>query len=177
MNDIWMGPDQEHFHREIYQSPFGNYLITTDDFKILSLDFIGKKTVRTNGAKLTSRVITQLNGYFEGKRKFFNLPMAMNSLSLFQQRVLNEINNIPYGETRSYKDIADALGTRSFQAIGTACGKNPFPLIIPCHRVIKDDGELGNYTPKPEIKKYLLDFERKNSKTYDRKDDQKDIYR
>ncbi len=159
MNDFWIAQEQDCFYREIFKAPYGNYLITTDEFKILSIDFIGKKIVKTNSSSLTTKVIKQFTQYFEGRRKFFALPLAMNSLTSFQQKVLEQINNVPYGKVISYKDICENLQTRSYQAVGSACGKNPFPLVIPCHRIIKSSGELGLYTPDPKIKQWLLTFE------------------
>ena len=79
-----------------------------------------------------------------------NLPLKGTE---FQIEVWEEISKIPYGETRTYKDLAIALGKpNSFRAVANACGKNPYPPIIPCHRVIRTDGELGGYSGKGGIK-------------------------
>ena len=79
-----------------------------------------------------------------------NLPLKGTE---FQIKVWEEISKIPYGETRTYKDLAIALGKpNSFRAVANACGKNPYPPIIPCHRVIRTDGELGGYSGKGGIK-------------------------
>ena len=90
-----------------------------------------------------------------------NLPLKGTE---FQIEVWEEISKIPYGETRTYKDLAIAIGKpKSFRAVANACGKNPSPPIIPCHRVVRTDGKLGGYSGKGGIKtkKKLLDQEQK----------------
>ena len=90
-----------------------------------------------------------------------NLPLKGTE---FQIEVWEEISKIPYGETRTYKDLAIAIGKpKSFRAVANACGKNPYPPIIPCHRVVRTDGKLGGYSGKGGIKakKKLLDQEQK----------------
>tara|TARA_B100001939_G_scaffold103969_1_gene89929 strand:+ start:976 stop:1254 length:279 start_codon:yes stop_codon:yes gene_type:complete len=90
-----------------------------------------------------------------------NLPLKGTE---FQIEVWEEISKIPYGETRTYKDLAIAIGKpKSFRAVANACGKNPYPPIIPCHRVVRSDGKLGGYSGKGGIKtkKKLLDQEQK----------------
>ena len=90
-----------------------------------------------------------------------NLPLKGTE---FQIKVWEEISKIPYGETRTYKDLAIAIGKpKSFRAVANACGKNPYPPIIPCHRVVRTDGKLGGYSGKGGIKtkKMLLQQEQK----------------
>ena len=90
-----------------------------------------------------------------------NLPLKGTE---FQIKVWEEISKIPYGETRTYKDLAIAIGKpRSFRAVANACGKTPSPPIIPCHRVVRTDGKLGGYSSKGGIKtkKMLLQQEQK----------------
>ena len=90
-----------------------------------------------------------------------NLPLKGTE---FQIEVWEEISKIPYGETRTYKDLAIAIGKpKSFRAVANACGKNPYPPIIPCHRVVRTDGKLGGYSGKGgmKTKKKLLDQEQK----------------
>lgn len=83
------------------------------------------------------------------------------NLTPFQTSVLLEISKIPFGETRTYKQIAEAIGKpKAVRAVGTACGKNPLPFIIPCHRVVQTSGKIGNYSMGgKEVKKKLLDLE------------------
>lgn len=99
--------------------------------------------------------------YFEGQR--LSLPVALQGTD-FQQRVWAAIASIPYGETRTYNDIAEIIGKpRAYRAVANACGANHVPLVIPCHRVVRKDGSLGGYALGPERKRYLLEMEKRNS--------------
>jgi methylated-DNA-[protein]-cysteine S-methyltransferase len=102
----------------------------------------------------------QLNEYFAGKRRDFDLPLAFHGTP-FQQRVWTALREIPYGETVSYGKLADELGQPSAaRAVGLANGKNPISVIVPCHRVVGSTGGLTGYGGGLERKRYLLDFER-----------------
>lgn len=112
--------------------------------------------------KLLLEAEKQLKEYFEGKRKEFSLPLEKNGTD-FQKKVWNALKKIPYGETRTYKDIAKVIGNeKASRAVGMANNKNNIPIIIPCHRVIGSNGSLIGYALGLEAKKYLLDLERKN---------------
>lgn len=88
------------------------------------------------------------------------VPLALLSTTPFVKKVWMAIAAIPFGETRSYSDIAKLIGhPQASRAVGTACGKNPYPLVIPCHRVISSDGSLGGFASCLKIKQALLDFE------------------
>ena len=103
----------------------------------------------------------QLNEYFQGKRKQFELPLDYTG-TLFQESVWRELQNIPYGETRSYEDIAVKIGNpRAVRAVGQANNKNPILLMIPCHRVIHKNGDISGFACGIETKKYLLELERR----------------
>jgi len=105
----------------------------------------------------------QLEAYFAGARRSFDLPLAPEATP-FQSRVLEALRGIPYGETRSYKDIAIALGDPgAVRAVGSANGRNPLPLVIPCHRVIGSDGSLTGFGGGLETKRFLLDLEWRHS--------------
>ena len=111
-----------------------------------------------------SKLLSALNmvqGYFDGKKEDFkSLKLVYLMGSPFQQRVWDELRNIPYGELKSYSDIAKNIGSaKAFRAVGSANGKNMIPLIIPCHRVIKADGSIGGYTGGLDIKRKLLEIE------------------
>jgi len=109
--------------------------------------------------KVLKKTLTQLEEYFEGRRKVFDLPLKPEGTE-FQMRVWRELSKIPYGETRSYRQIARALNDpNASRAVGTANGRNPISIIVPCHRVITSDGRLGGYAGGLEIKKRLLDLE------------------
>lgn len=101
----------------------------------------------------------QLCDYFDGKRRSFDFPVAPEGTD-FQRRVWAELLKIPYGKTCSYRDIAAALGNKSAcRAVGRANGANPVPVVIPCHRVIAADGNIGGYSGGLDIKKKLLEIE------------------
>lgn len=102
----------------------------------------------------------QLLEYFNGSRTTFTFPVDVKG-TLFQQKVWKVLNDIPYGETRSYGEIATAIGQpNSFRAVGTAIGRNPLLIVVPCHRVIHKDGKLTGYRGKLEMKEKLLNLEK-----------------
>jgi methylated-DNA-[protein]-cysteine S-methyltransferase len=103
----------------------------------------------------------ELEEYFEGKRDHFDIPVDWSLTSAgFRSRALHAVARIPYGKTKTYAEIAKAAGNdRAFRAAGTACGRNPIPLIVPCHRVVQSGGGIGNYGGGPEMKRALLDLE------------------
>jgi methylated-DNA-[protein]-cysteine S-methyltransferase len=104
-------------------------------------------------------VIDQITEYLDGKRKQFDLPLDVVGTE-FQKRVWKELRKIPYGKTVSYQEIAKKLGTKGVRAVGSAIGKNPLCIVIPCHRVIASNGGLGGYSGGITIKKALLSMER-----------------
>ncbi|GJL78360.1 MAG: methylated-DNA--protein-cysteine methyltransferase [Nitrospinaceae bacterium] len=105
-------------------------------------------------------VAEQLNLYFAGELKKFTCKLDLSQGTPFQQKVWRKLTTIPYGKTRSYRTLAEAIGhPRAFRATGNANGKNPLPLIIPCHRVIRENGGLGGYSCGLPIKRFLLDLE------------------
>jgi methylated-DNA-[protein]-cysteine S-methyltransferase len=105
----------------------------------------------------------QLDEYFAGSRRRFDLRMKPMATP-FQTRVLTALQRIPYGETRSYKDIAACIGEpNSVRAVGGANGRNPLPIVIPCHRVIGSGGQLTGFGGGLEAKRFLLDHERAHS--------------
>ena len=104
----------------------------------------------------------ELEEYFEGKRKEFDLPLEQEGTE-FQKRVWNALEKIPYGETRTYKEVAKMIGNeKASRAVGMANNKNNTPIIVPCHRVIGSNGKLVGYALGLDMKKYLLDLEKKN---------------
>lgn len=109
---------------------------------------------------LIKECFKQLKEYFEGNRMKFDLPLDARGTE-FQKKVWNELLNIPYGETKSYKDIAVAIGNeKACRAIGMANNKNPIPIIIPCHRVIGSNGKLVGYADGVNVKEKLLNIEK-----------------
>jgi len=102
----------------------------------------------------------EIDEYFTGQRHAFDLPLDYRLATGFRRKVLGQLPGIGYGTTASYATVAAAVGSpRAFRAVGTACATNPLPVVLPCHRVIKSDGNLGNYRGGPAAKQLLLNLE------------------
>jgi methylated-DNA-[protein]-cysteine S-methyltransferase len=105
-------------------------------------------------------VVDQLKAYFAGERRDFDLPLAPSGTT-FQQQVWSALREIPYGQTRSYRDIAEHIGSpKAVRAVGLANGRNPISIVVPCHRVVGADGSLTGYGGGLHNKQLLLDLER-----------------
>jgi methylated-DNA-[protein]-cysteine S-methyltransferase len=156
-------------------SPYGKLLLARTDRGVVKLalpshrgDVVSDDEVLEElAAKVSPRVLEaparldearrQLDAYFEGRLHRFEVPVDWRLSRGFTNRALHAVARIPYGKTRSYAEIAKAAGNeRAFRAAGTACGHNPVPLIVPCHRVIQSGGGIGNYGGGPEMKRSLL---------------------
>jgi methylated-DNA-[protein]-cysteine S-methyltransferase len=102
----------------------------------------------------------QLDEYFAGRRTAFDLPLDLRLATGFRRTVLAHLPAIPYGHTESYAQVAAAAGSpKAVRAAGTACAKNPLPVVVPCHRVVKSDGTMGRYAGGEDAKRTLLDLE------------------
>ena len=111
--------------------------------------------------KVLSRAAGQLKEFLDGKRKKFDLPLDAEG-TVFQKRVWNALQKIPYGQTCSYQDIAVGIkNPKAVRAVGSANGKNPLCIVVPCHRVIAADGSIGGYSGGLKLKRELLGLERK----------------
>ena len=121
-------------------TPVGPLCVTEQDGAIISLDWA---TAQRPETVATRNAVAQLAEYFAGKRQSFDLPLAPRG-SAFQQDFYAALTAIPFGETRTYGDLANELGV-SAQAIGQACGANPIPVLIPCHRVLGANN-LGGFS-------------------------------
>ena len=118
-----------------------------------------EKTDNINETELIKAAFKQIKEYLDGDRKYFDLPIELMGTE-FQKKVWNELRNIPYGQTKTYKDIAFAIkNEKACRAIGNANNKNPLPIIIPCHRVIGSNGKLVGYSGGLDIKEKLLNIE------------------
>lgn len=145
------------FHR----SPIGVLEIVSTDTSIVSLSFVEDEL---NGDRdmpdCLKNCLSQISEYFQGGRKSFCLPLAPRGTE-FQQRVWQALGQIPYGEVASYGDIARAVGKPgAARAVGGANNKNPIAIIIPCHRVIGQDGSLTGYGSGVWRKEWLLGLEK-----------------
>jgi len=144
-----------------YETSYGAITIASDGNAIVALVF--SESAVSGGQKeassLTDLAVKQIEEYFTGKRRQFDLPVSPSG-TCFQEAVWKELLAIPYGETRSYKQIAQAIGKpKACRAVGMANNRNPISIIIPCHRVIGANGSLVGYGGGLEMKQKLLDLE------------------
>ena len=109
----------------------------------------------------------QLTEYFAGKRSSFSVPLDLSAGTVFQQQVWRLLAEIPYGKTLSYAGLAEKLANpKAVRAVGAANGRNPFSILLPCHRVIASDGRLTGYAGGLENKAFLLKFEASNQQLF-----------
>ncbi len=151
-----------------YQYPIGGICIAEEAGAISHVSFCKDESFRMDSflsayeileTPLIKRAATQLTEYFEGKRTEFDLPLAPKG-TRFQVAVWKALQSIPAGETRSYKEIAAMIGNpQACRAVGMANNRNPIAIIIPCHRVIGQDGSLTGYAGGLPAKEYLLSLE------------------
>ena len=147
-------------------TPIGTLTLTASDSELLFVEFPssegGSRIKPVDNSELPEvlrQAKIQLMEYFQGKRKQFELKLRPEGTA-FQRSVWKEMEKIPYGKTRSYKDIAEALGdARKARPVGGAANKNPLPLVIPCHRVVGTNGSLTGFGGGVDVKKYLLELE------------------
>lgn len=105
-------------------------------------------------------VAREFDEYFSGRRRRFDVPVDLRLARGFRREVLQHLTEIPYGGTRSYAQVAAAAGSpRAVRAVGTACARNPLPLVVPCHRVVRSDGTTGHYRGGDAAKRVLLALE------------------
>jgi methylated-DNA-[protein]-cysteine S-methyltransferase len=150
------------------KTSFGNIYLVANETSLIKVSWncgdypLIKSLTRQEGPMLhLSMAVQQLEEYFRGERKHFNITLDLLG-SEFQKKVWKEIAKIPFGETISYAELAKKIGhPNAVRAVGTATGLNHFCLLIPCHRVIKTGGEIGNYSGGNAIKKDLLELESK----------------
>lgn len=148
-----------------FETPVGMITIAADETGITRISF-GQTDIpgKNEASPLTDLAYRQMCEYFEGRRKEFDLPLSPAGTP-FQQAVWRELMKIPYGETRSYSDIAAGAGNpKACRAVGMANNKNPIAIVIPCHRVVGKSGSLTGYAGGLEVKQLLLDLERQNKK-------------
>lgn len=151
------------FYISFYDSPIGLIKIVSNNEAIVALDFVYKRS-KENENDVIRQCKIQLDEYFKGMRKEFDINIEVSGTE-FQKMVWKELKRIPYGQVRSYKDIAVAIGNeKAVRAVGGANNKNKIAIIIPCHRVVGKDGSLTGYTGGLWRKKWLLEHEERNSK-------------
>ena len=156
------------------ESPVGELLLALTPVGLVRLAYLGPGERDAVLAALARRVSPrmlaapraldpvrrELEGYFGGRVQRFGIPLDWTLTTGFGRRVLQATAEIPYGATASYAQVAGRAGNpRAFRAAGNALGANPLPIVVPCHRVLHSDGELGGYTGGVERKRVLLDVE------------------
>ena len=147
-----------------YNTPIGKVTIESDGAAISRLVPGAVKLDGTCMATpLTNQAANELQEYLGGSRRYFDVPLAPAGTE-FQRAVWAEICDIPYGSTRTYAQVAEAVGSpNAFRAVGMAANRNPLPVFVPCHRVVGKGGRLVGYALGLEAKKYLLDLEKRVS--------------
>ena len=148
-------------------TPICKLEVTGNSTHIESIDFLHDLTTKSKISKQSDTfpypILEQLNEYFSGDRHIFDLAFIPTG-SPFQKRVWSSLKSIPYAKTVSYTEIALKIGRpESVRSVATAIGKNPLPILIPCHRVIGKNGTLNGYSGGLEIKQFLLNHEKNNS--------------
>lgn len=139
-------------------TPVGILRIAAQGDAIVAIDWVSGPP-RTAGAGLLGEAERQLDAYFAGELRSFDLPLAPSG-STHDQAVWRVMTEIPYGEVRTYGEVAAALRSAA-RAVGTACGRNPIPVVIPCHRIVAAGGRLGGYSGRggASTKRALLSLE------------------
>lgn len=146
----------------LLRSPLGNILLQGSEAGLERLDFIDDREVEVFNEEILSSHIIQLTEFFEGTRESFNL-LLLPIGTHFQQNVWDMLCKIPFANTWSYERLAISLGDiKTIRAAATANGRNPLPIIIPCHRVIGKSGELSGYSGGVWRKRWLIEHEQRN---------------
>ena len=157
----------------VVDSPVGPLLLAATEKGLVRVAYASEdhdRVLDTLGHKLSPRILRaprrlddaarELDEYFARRRKQFDLPLDLSLSHGFRQTVQQHLPRIGYGQTRSYRQIAELVGNpKAVRAVGTACATNPLPVVIPCHRVLRTDGTLGGYIGGLDAKTALLDLE------------------
>jgi methylated-DNA-[protein]-cysteine S-methyltransferase len=140
-------------------SPLGILQVQADTSGLKAIGFVEAPTTSIQPNQITAKTKQQLKEYFTGDRQLFDLPSSVKGTE-FQQQVWRQLALIPYGQTCSYQDIANRINNpKAVRAVGSANGKNPLTIVVPCHRVIGANGSLTGYAWGMSRKEYLLKHE------------------
>jgi len=155
-------PEYAHLYKSIVATPHGFLSIFATDNAVKAIDFSDIHPL-ANENRISKLAAKQLSEYIANKRECFDLPLEPDGTD-FQKHVWQALLDIPFGTTASYLDIAIAVGNKkACRAVGAANGKNPIPIVIPCHRIIGTNGKLTGYAGGLTRKTYLLALESKTS--------------
>ena len=158
----------------VVDSPVGPLLLAATEAGVVRVAFAVEdhdRVLEALGTHVGSRILRggnrldplahELDDYFAGARRGFDVPVDLRLARGFRLSVLNHLTRIPYGATESYTEVASASGSpRAVRAVGSACATNPLPIVVPCHRVVRSDGSLGGYLGGLPAKEHLLGLER-----------------
>ncbi|MEU2134536.1 methylated-DNA--[protein]-cysteine S-methyltransferase [Streptomyces sp. NPDC018352] len=154
-------------------SPVGKLLLAATPKGLVRVAYAGEghdRVLEALGQKLSPRILRapkrldeaarEIDEYFARRRRVFDLTLDLSLSRGFRRLVQTHLPEIEYGQTRSYRDMAELVGNpKAVRAVGTACATNPLPIVVPCHRVLRTDGTLGGYIGGLEAKTTLLDLE------------------
>jgi methylated-DNA-[protein]-cysteine S-methyltransferase len=157
-----------------HSTPVGEVLLVFSDDRLVALDVLDgaadasleRISLRMRAAPVydpgpAGALVAQLDEYFAGSRRRFDVTLDWGDVGGFTREALEAVRRIPYGETASYGEVAVLAGRpRAHRAVGTACARTPFSIVVPAHRVVRSDGSIGEYGGHPEVKRALLDLER-----------------
>lgn len=165
----------------LHPSPIGDLLLAATTHGLALVEFAGSAegldaTLERLAREVSPRVLRapgrlgeaarQVDEYFAGARRAFDLPLDLRLAHGFRRTVLDHLLAIGYGRTASYAQVAAAAGNpRAVRAVGSACAHNPVPVVVPCHRVLRSDGSLGGYAGGLEVKRFLLSLEAEPGRT------------
>jgi methylated-DNA-[protein]-cysteine S-methyltransferase len=157
----------------IVDSPVGPLLLAATEAGLVRVAFAGENhtsVLQTLSERISPRILhapsrldavaRELDEYFTGRRRAFDVPLDWRLTAGFRGSVLHQLPKIGYGQTATYATVARLAGhPTAFRAVGTACANNPLPVVVPCHRVLRSDGSVGGYRGGPVAKQFLLTLE------------------
>ncbi|MCR2784198.1 MULTISPECIES: methylated-DNA--[protein]-cysteine S-methyltransferase [unclassified Microbacterium] len=157
----------------VHPTPIGQALVVVSDEGLVALqildgphdDALAELTAALHGVPehdpdATTPVTGQIDEYFAGRRREFDIALDWQLVRGFVREALQAVCEIPYGQTASYGEVAIATGhVRAHRAVGSACARTPISIVVPAHRVVRADGSIGEYGGHPELKRFLLDLE------------------
>jgi len=152
--------NRQHAVYDIFESPLGTLFLIFSGKLLAGLAFEKPENISYKAGSSPEKFIHELTIYFNGSEVEFSQEVIFLKGTEFERRVWDTLKKIPFGETRSYKWVAEQTGSSgATRAVGRALSKNPIPVVVPCHRVIESDGSIGGYSSGVDIKRRLLDIE------------------
>lgn len=146
-------------YREYINNDIGIFEIEANDLAVVKISYVDNHK-QSNPNEITKKAVLELNEYFNKKRKVFTFPIEYKS-TVFREKVWKELLNIPYGDTRSYSDIASVIGNpKAARAVGQAVHFNPLLIVVPCHRIIASGNKIGGFACGIDVKMKLLELEK-----------------